>query len=460
MAITFFTAVKYTNPHRSFSEFILDTIDDYFYWSGKKAYVIQGRTKAGREKVVFSDADSSQLAMLVKAISYCTIALPLILVVAKFVLRQQHSYKIVDPQKKLEKGVNISQNTLTKIQSLLPKILARQNDPEINWVKRSNTLVFKLPGIENYIFKIGSERFKNIIKSKESCLAWHWNLLKIPNAKKFELQHNNEKYELIAEEALAVGRTDSAQYEFYRVHSDRLKNTVKQLASFIAVRGLCNVAGRNIPLIESNDSNKDLCVGLIDLKFLNDSEAGFAGNPWNGSRGFIRCLGSKEQIDIAIAEARKHNVSNERFKNNKEWRLRELELEKQLRNFHEKKGIKIGNEPIQYDQKTLDFSSYPNSQDLKRLAIAVIAEINRQIRENSPEESIAVRRSASINTMTSGTQFCGMCDRTADPKMADCANINEYRNSTFMGLVLNKLKVLGLIYDFDYYNWPKPNVQA
>ena len=59
--VGFFTAVKYAQENKTFKESVLEKVDNYFYLGGKKAHVIQGKTKNGQEKVLLAETNSSLL---------------------------------------------------------------------------------------------------------------------------------------------------------------------------------------------------------------------------------------------------------------------------------------------------------------------------------------------------------------------------------------------------------------
>ncbi len=106
-SINFFTPVVYnkeTNGTVSTIDFITSKVDDYFYLGGKKAYVIQGKTKDGKEKVFLFKGNPSFLATAIKIASYLTILIPLIFLLFKAVLRSKHSFHLINEKVELESG--------------------------------------------------------------------------------------------------------------------------------------------------------------------------------------------------------------------------------------------------------------------------------------------------------------------------------------------------------------------
>lgn len=109
--VTFFTAVKYEKENKTFGESVLEKVDNYFYLGGKKAHVIQGKTKDGREEARLADTNSSLLARFGKGLSYFTIILPVAMLITKVILRATHTFRLIDPKKGSEKGINNSEDT-------------------------------------------------------------------------------------------------------------------------------------------------------------------------------------------------------------------------------------------------------------------------------------------------------------------------------------------------------------
>jgi hypothetical protein len=417
--ITFFTAVQYGQEAKTFRQSLLEKIDNYFYLGGKKAHVIPGRTKSGHEKIVLAETNSSLLARIGKVLSYFTVILPLAMLITKAVLRKTHTFRVIDPKKKLEKGIDISEETISKIEKLIPSILSRKRDEGIEWLSIGNNLVFKLKSNPELVFKITSpkytngneyinERFENMIKAKEVCLIHQLGLLKLPHAKKVTVTVNNNAYDFIAEESLNITNSYSLQENFYHTYSKELNETIHQLSIFVAITGFNDVKWGNIPVLNETPEHKGpRRVGLIDVEHMKNAVTGFKGDGYNESRGLIRCATSEEQIDIIIAEARKQGVplTSKEAQDVKQQRLDELKADKELQALYEKNGIVTGKEPIQVDLDSLnldlteeskisvwkliegtedEFKHTKETITLKKAAEDIIEEINKLI-QKSPD---------------------------------------------------------------------------
>jgi hypothetical protein len=95
--INFFTAVTFeerANP--SFSQLLLEDVDSYFYLGGKRACVIAGHTKNGSEGVFLQSHTPSSVTTALKVMSYFTLVLPAIMLVAKVILRSTHHFHLVE----------------------------------------------------------------------------------------------------------------------------------------------------------------------------------------------------------------------------------------------------------------------------------------------------------------------------------------------------------------------------
>lgn len=370
--ISFFTAVKYEQENKTFTESILEKVDNYFYLGGKKAHVIQGKTKNGQGKALLDETNSSLLARFGKVLSYFTIILPLAMLITKAILRANHTFRLVDPKKYLEKGINIPEDCISKIQGLVPNILSSKNDDEIEWLSKGNNLVFKLKTNPQLVFKIArdgssektNDRFENMIKAKEVCVANQLGLLVIPQAKKFTVNANEKAYSFIAEESLNVDVSDTSQEDLYHTYSTELNETVRQLAIFVAKTGFNDVAWRNIPVLnEAHGYKGPPRIGLIDVEDMQSVVNGFKGDR-NGSRGLIRCATSEEQIDAIVKEASKRgvNITSKEARELKQQRLNELKDNEQLQQMYKQKKITTGKEAIVVDLSSLNLNLTEEAQ--------------------------------------------------------------------------------------------------
>ncbi len=428
-SLSFFTPLTYTTTStKSIRESLVENIDSYFYLKGKKAYVI-GTSKDSRTKVVLCDTSSSLLVRIAKVISYFTLVIPLVMLLAKAVLRSHQHFKVIDAKAKLTKGCTVTEDTLSKIEALMPKIIARQEDDHIEWFK-SNNLIFKINEMPNCVFKLApatpyanQKRFANMIKAKEVCLAHQLDLLVVPCATMKTIRYGQNTFDLIIEQALDLNPDDTIQEDLYHRHSKELNKTVRQLTTFVANTGFNDVTWRNIPLInEEIDFQGDRRVGLIDLEAMESVMNGLTGDI-NKSCGLIRCV-SKEQLEIVSAEACKQGIAltNLELNSAKRSRLEELESNEKLSLFYQNKSIVTGQEPLEIDLeslgldlteegqasvyvkvrdnqgKVIDLKDEQQTVTLKECTEAVIKEINTLLIRSSPTKSLKGKRYLHLNT--------------------------------------------------------------
>ena len=442
--VNFFTPISHGKQGNTIATSVTDMAEDYFHLCGKKACVIAGRVENGKEGVVLTAGKSPLLLSALKVISYFTIIIPLIALLVKIVLRYKNQFYIIDPKLELEKGIQIEPNLLAKIQQLMPKIRRKEADPQIEWLSRRDTEVFRLTEAPHLVFKMftaqgmrvsrknkimnGEEqirdRFNNMIQAKEVCLTHRLGLITIPQAKMFEVEAEGRTFPVIAEQSLDVRATDSAQEELYRDHANHVGQAVRQLGTFIAETGFYDVTWRNIPVIDEAPGFQGARrIGLIDLEHMEKAKHGILGS-WNGSRGLIRCLFSEEQMDAVLSDAKQEGIiSEEKAQQVKAKRLEEIRSDQQLLDFYQRNGILVEHrKPIAVDLDTLglnlaeaaeiqvervirngtyedvDFEVRPERVTMREVADATIAEINRLIQETPDNESVKGKRSLLLNT--------------------------------------------------------------
>lgn len=85
--VGFFTAVSFGDQPTSGTQWLLETVDSYFYLGGEKAYVIPGQAQQGSKGAILMEDSPAFLITALKVISYLTIALPIVMLIAKAILR-------------------------------------------------------------------------------------------------------------------------------------------------------------------------------------------------------------------------------------------------------------------------------------------------------------------------------------------------------------------------------------
>ncbi len=453
-SIGFFSPVTFGEQPKTVSQFLLETVDSYFYLSGKKFQVIPGYIEQGSEGGIFVEQDSDgyfldnplpYLFTALKVISYFTVILPVIALIAKAVIRSFFSFHLIDVKKELEEGIEISDETTAKIQRLLVRILHPEDpdpepehpDSEIEWISthtHGKNLVFSFPETPDLVFKYArpnmfarqfdnSDPFDKIIKGREICLANNLDLLTMPHAKSLSVTASGQTCQIIAQERLSFNPDDTAQEELYRT-SSQLDESMRQLAIFILKSGYSKVHLGNIPILEDGSSpDAPKHIGLIDIEETLSLYDGIFGTH---KGGLISCLASEEQIDLVFDEAKKRKRIffegyEGRIRAAKRKRLDEIAADQRLLQFYEDKGIAQNpREHIQID----DLDSLGLGDDLdqegvylthitrfdgeiewvqrrttvRQTVLDIIERINESIDDSSDLSSTKGKRSVRINT--------------------------------------------------------------
>lgn len=424
--VGFFTAVSFGDQPKSCTESLLETVDSYFYlgiWDSKKACVIAPQPQASSREAVLIEDSPAFVVTALKVISYLTIILPVVLLMVKAVLRSIHSFQIIDPRAKLEEGIDISPATMEQLETLMPKIEAKEDDPDIEWYLSDNNRVFSLTSAPDLIFKMvprrsdtfaaeerSEHRFANMVKAQEVCLAHHLDLLVIPHAKKFEVAGRT----LIAEQRIQIDQREGAQKQCYQKLGG-LNETARQLATFIAKTGWSDVVWDNMPIVDdAPEFQGNRRAALTDLEHMVKATDGIFGR---NCRGLLRCLGSEEQMKIALAEARRHQIVHPDYTPQQviARRMQEIQEDQELHQFYVRNGL-LENplKPIQVDLNSLGLNldeqwmqtivfkngilvGKQRSVTLREVAGEVIAQINQEIARAPANSTPQARRSILLN---------------------------------------------------------------
>lgn len=352
----------------------------------------------------------------------------------KLVLRHRDHPELRQARTELEKGISISRATIRKIEQLMPKILTYQDDSELQWVRQDSGIIFRLSTLPGLIFKIQSlnvgqtifdgravsgnalteVHFASLIEGQKVCLEKNLDLLFIPHTKMFEIKHNNDRYQVLAQEFIPHKAGESAQEDLWEKKSSEMTKAVHQFAIFIACMDCSAVARRDMPLIESDGK----CgIALLDLKYREGAHIGLFGDvSLLGRLGLIRCLFSEEQMDSVFSIASQHqiNLKEETIQRIKEEAKGDIELFYKIRQFHENKGIKEENAraPIVIqDVNALGFDEEENEIEILNSAgerekkwvtledalNEMVSAINDALQKTSDQASIRGKRFVKIN---------------------------------------------------------------
>lgn len=330
-------------------------------------------------------------------IGVCFAAAIVALVWGAAVLIKRRSYQTA--------GLDISRETRAKIQGLMPHIIAGHEVNGLNWIlpKHSFSLnddpgiIFKtepsLPPFdenkypntnnvpaEEYarmqeVRKDTHDRSRSIhnqITAKQFALVQtgqkvirenNLNLLVLPTAAKFNVDHAGETYTFMALKPPCEPSNFAVQEELYRQYATSMKETFRQLVIFIAKVG-CSVVsslGRshNMPVLDAAPEH----LGSRRIGLLNIYRAGFSIDPARvglygefGSDGILSHLFFQSQIEEVVNQATQLGIAPDL--DAKAARLTQLESEKQLQSHYQNLGV------LQYPRKPISFGAVQQSPKL------------------------------------------------------------------------------------------------
>lgn len=142
--INFFTPVVFTED-LTFCKSLLQKVDGYFSLSDKRAFVISKRLDSYEVKIkYYEESNFSKLIFtVVKIISYMTIILPTIMLVAKLILRSNYTFKIKD--------IYIFGDIHGELEGFKENLHAAQKliDDKGNWLKDNDEIVVQMGDIND-----------------------------------------------------------------------------------------------------------------------------------------------------------------------------------------------------------------------------------------------------------------------------------------------------------------------
>lgn len=439
-----------TIKHRFF-----EGIEDYFSLGGRKVYVVPGKMVDGSQEVEFKVRPESPTKRLVlgaiKIASYMTGIIPLIALIGKLVFRMTHRFHTLPTVKVLEEGIDLSDETVAKVQSCMKSIIERKADGGVTLYRSQRKhRVFSLESVPGLIFKLKSSknistvgrddsmkvRYRSMVDAKTVCRVHELGLLVIPNARLFSVDVDGENYDVIAERKLDIDAVEGMQEKNFEDYGSSLDAAIQQLAVFIAKTGFSDVEWRNIPVLNDTvDENGNGKIGLVDIEEMEGIDRGLFGGHYR--RGLVNCVNA-EQIDLVLEESRRQGVSvGKSAKAAKKRRLVEFESNKQLQRFYRGKGIVTGKEPIQVDinglgldvalQGEISVFDRVEGENLiyKKKAVTlgevtreVVAKINEMIAEGNEEKTLKSRRLLVLNVAQGKFYDCRLLRLAQDGSVA------------------------------------------
>lgn len=370
--VSFFTAVKYSNQNKTWAQAVLEGVDNYFYLGGKKAHVIDCYNT--KEEVLLCETNSSMLARAFKVASYVAVPFSLGMLILKLVLRSSHTFKVIDPRQKLEKGIKITQDIKKEIQALLPKIDAKEDDEAIEWISKETDIAFKLKSKPKLIFKMPGKRFQtdvrtdktrnlpdntraemlfsNIVEVKKICLANHLDFLEVPASQLVETNSkeddSGDTYTFIAQRSFDLLQEEQPVKKY-----DSDLSCARICLANLVSNGGYKVTQKDVALLQYEKLTYGKSLVLVNPEYMGHNSKHKESN----YAQVLEFAFSEYQIDQIITELRKQDLSwsSKQAEKAKETRLNALKDESLLKAFYEKNNIQ-GSEPIKVDIDTLGLS--------------------------------------------------------------------------------------------------------
>jgi hypothetical protein len=369
--------------------------------------------------------------------------------------------------------ISITEPLVAQIQASMPDILAGKEAIGLKFYhSKHGHRVFSLASAPDLIFKMLDDsshpeptdsmqaRHATSVDARNVCRENHLDLLVIPQNKLFKVVVHGKEYEILAEKKVDINYEISVQEAFYDEYAESLNKAIEQLAIFTCITGYYDIELRNNPVMNNSlDKNGNRKIALIDLEKMGNPKMGLIGG--YRTTGLVGCVNEHQAMiikDVAKKYGIHFNGSNETTLE-EVIALRKIELEKnqKLKEFYARKKIVTGTEQIPIDEGTLDFSSFPRANIIKEAALTLLKKLNQEIASSSPEKSLKRRRFVFVDTHEKDWSHWARI--TADEKDQD-KPYDEFVEATFLGIAVNKLIELGLIFELSERNGHGYYIQA
>lgn len=96
--ISFCTPVEYGNQATSLGQKLTEFVDGYFYWGGRIAVVVPGAMRNGSQEVFIRNEEAPLWKTALKVLSYLTVILPIVFLIAKALLRSYYTFHTCQDQ--------------------------------------------------------------------------------------------------------------------------------------------------------------------------------------------------------------------------------------------------------------------------------------------------------------------------------------------------------------------------
>ncbi len=337
--ISFFTPLTFQNQPTTITEDIIELIDDYFYLAGKKAYVISDSLVSQSRGAFLREDSQSFIITAFKIASWMTIALPVLALCFKYLLRSTFDVCLANAQEIVEEGIIADDDLLEKLCQVLPLVKAKKAHPDVIDVLDLDVVSFRIKSYPSLSFKVAlSDSHRNSLVNlyedrnsiMKTLLSYNLDLLKIPHCKLLQTDFGD----VLVEEHFFVNNEEKQQeqnYQFLRGISEPLK----QLACLFIKSPFNDFSLASLPLLDDDTAFEGKRRVLIKNLKYNCSLG--EGLPNLASRVL-----KIEQIELLYKEAKYHLATClEEIKLVFLQRKREIDHEHALYEFYQAKGITL-----------------------------------------------------------------------------------------------------------------------
>lgn len=389
-----------------------------------------------------------------------------------------------DSERNLQDGVDISENTIKKVQNFVEDFRLGKDLKGVKIYKFwKDRCIFSFDDMPEVIFKVNTrnpttnssmkERYLRMIYARNVCDTHKLGLLVIPNAKLFSVEHEEKQYEILAEKTLDFNSHEGIQQDFFEKDNPNLDEAIKELATFICKTGYSDVSWRNNPFLNPLDGVKQR-IGLIDLEEMESKEIGLFGE--KRRRGLVGCV-SKRHGEMVKEIALENQVPVDSFLEVYERRKEEIENNNKIIDLYLKNGTKP-RDILNVDIPSLRFDDLGYNAELtdnlKKCAKTLIKFININLLENNDHDHIRTSRKIEIHLLGIANRMYRPQGSPLDeecydnfsylgklsPKFPDMSEShrwlvlsepqycgNSYPNESYLGIVINRLIENGHIYE-------------
>jgi hypothetical protein len=359
-SVNFFTPICFDQLEKSWSETFLEAADGYFTISDERACVFAGQDVDGSKPTIMDNIEPTSFVWTaLKVASYFTLVLPLIVLVAKVALRITHSFHLVELDKKVSfdqlkpttdgekeqvKGISLNNRTRLLFQY-------QANDSFENIAStvlplgRADKNLYLNPNHPNLIsHSPASHDVVKAVEAREFCRANKLDLLVIPHSQQFDTKVLLNKNITRLDTTTMIERLDlryeiSAQEELFSSLSN-LDEAIKQLVTYIVKRGLKTFTETSAFILQQDPNfSGNRQIVLFNHELHNSADMDSTIQALFGTKstpGLIGYLTTEKQIDLMIAEAKRHGIDHPLAEQAKQDRLQKL---KDLQNHYKVEGI-------------------------------------------------------------------------------------------------------------------------